>query len=190
MLYTINPQSFNAVMACAAVDDSRYYLNGFFIDATNGRMVATNGHVLAMAPLEKVKGGNDVEPETHGLLQGFLFARLNRSISNTGDTVYIDCGKRELRYNCGQGGRQWKEIDLAPIDGRFPDHERVIYRGDTQAIAEIAFNAEYIAKPARWAGFDYCAAVFQFNGQLNAIGVQYQAPELVDVRLTLMPARA
>ncbi len=189
MLYTINPQSFNAVMACSAANDVRYYLNSFFVDVTNNRLVATNGHVLAMAPLEKVEGGNDAEPDMHGPLKGFLFARLPKAISNTGDTVYIDCGKRELRYNCGKGGRQWKEIALAPVDGRFPDYDRVIYSGDTQAVAEIAFNAEYVAKPARWAGLDYCITTFEFNGQLNAIGVQYQKPELTNVRLTLMPAR-
>ncbi len=185
MLYTINPQSFNAVMACSAVDDVRYYLNSFFVDVTNNRLVAANGHVLAMAPFEK-EGNNEPEPDIHGPLKGFLFQRLRKPISNKGDRVYIDCGKRTLGY---QSGHDWKEVDLAPVDGRFVDYTRVTYSGDTQAIAEIAFNTEYVAKPARWAGFDYCAAVFEFNGQLNAIGVQYQKPELTDVRITLMPVR-
>lgn len=186
MLYTINPQSFNAVVACSAVKDMRYYFNSFFVDVTNSRLVATNDHVLATAPLEKVEGGNDAEPETHGLLKGFLFQRLQRPISNVGDTVYIDCGKRTLRY---WSARQWKEIDLASVGGRFVDYTRVTYSGDTQAVAEIAFNAEYVAKPARWAGFNYCVTVFEFNGQLNTIGVRYQARKLADVRLTLMPVR-
>ncbi len=189
MIYTINPQSFNAIMACSAVEDVRYYLNSFFVDVTHSRLVATNGHVLAMVPLEKVEGGNDAEPDTHGPLKGFLFARLPKAISNTGDTVYIDCGNRELCYNCGKGGRQWKEVDLTPVDGRFVDYAVVIYGGEHTEIEQIAFNAEYVAKPARWAGFDYCAAVFDFHGQLNAMGVRYQERKLADVRITLMPAR-
>ncbi len=186
MIYTINPQSFNAVMACSAVDDVRYYLNSFFVDVTNNRLVATNGHVLATAPLEKAESGNDAEPETHGLLKGFLFARLPKAISNKGDGVYIDCGKRTLRY---WSARQWKQMDIAPVDGRFVDYTRVTYKGEHTEIEQIAFNAEYVAKPARWAGFDYCNAVFEFNGQLNGIGVRYQECKLADVRITLMPAR-
>lgn len=189
MRFSITPQNFNAVMACTAIDDVRYYLNTFFIDTTNNRMVATNGYVLAYAPVEKLEDGNiDVEPGNHsGNLQGFLFNRLKRPISNKGEQhAVIDCVNRFILFQDGNG--KDKETPLEVCDARYVDYLNVIYKNEHEATGTIAFNAEYIAKPARWAGFDYTLAEFQFNGHLSAMGVTYPK-DLPDVQITLMPGR-
>lgn len=186
MKFSITPQNFNAVMACSAINDVRFYLNTFFIDTTNNRMVATNGHVLAYAAVEKIEDGQpDAAPDKHSAdLQGFLFERLPRPISNKGDLVVIDCANLVALFRAGTG--RDKESQLEFCDAKYPDYTSVLYNNQHNAVERIAFNAEYIAKPARWAGFDYCLAKFEFNDPRKTIGVAY-LKDLPDVHITLMP---
>ena len=45
-----------SIEQCAGKNDTRFYLNNPYLDAENKRLVATNGHCLAVVPVELSEG--------------------------------------------------------------------------------------------------------------------------------------
>lgn len=185
MRYLINCEAFNAVIACSGIEDTRFCLNSFLVDTTNSALIATNGHVLAKVPLERLdQPGDPCSPETHGDFQGFLFARLAKPIpKNRGDFVTIDGEQGTLCFS------KAKEMQLERMNGVFPDYLRIIAKpGEPITPAsEIGLNPEYLAKPARWAGYNYAKTYMEFRGERSGILVTYGEPGLKKVEITLMP---
>jgi len=186
MQYSINREAFNAVMACSGAKDTRFYLNSFFVDTTNSTLVATNGHVLAKVPLERLdQPGDPCNPETHGDLQGFLFDRLAKPLPKNSDFVTIDGEQGKLYFPSA------RYIPLYRIDGVFPNYLQIIAKSGAPAtpVSEIGLNPEYLAKPARWAGYKYAKTYIKFTGEEGPMLVTYKEPGLRDVEITLMPIR-
>lgn len=189
MLYEIDARLFNAVTACAAVQDVRYYLNAFFVDATNHKLVGTNGHVMAVAPLELLDGGGDA-PTHHGLsaeFKGWLYSAMRKPLGKSVETVRINTNARELILS-GDKYRGPDTIELEPIDGVFPDYRRVkADNGEGNPIPAICFNPEYLARIVRWAHLDTPQCVLTFEDQKSAIEVWFH--DVSDLHVTLMPCR-
>jgi len=111
---------FALVQYAMAQQDIRYYLNGLLmlIDAGELRVVATDGHRLALAAhavASKDIGKQEV------ILPRKTILELSKLLSDTDDPVAIELSANQARFTFG-------DIVLVSklVDGKFPDYQRVI----------------------------------------------------------------
>ena len=142
-----------AVMLAAAKKDVRYYLNGVMV--RNGEMAATNGHMLLLIKSDDIKSDGEYIIDNHTLKM-----IVNSYKIVTGDTPV------EVKYGTTGIGR----ISITPIDGEFPDINRVIPQEPSGEIAH--FNAEYLLACQKangeFIGGKYHWVKLQHNGQAGA----------------------
>jgi len=108
-----------------STDETRYSLNGVFIEQTGDgkvRMVATDGHRLAFE--ERTVG-------SLGLSKGVILPRKGlaemKKLLETGDDGVVSLGFRE---NLGLVTKDKVELFMRLIDGDFPDYTKVIPKGN------------------------------------------------------------
>jgi DNA polymerase III subunit beta len=134
-------------------EETRYYLNGIFWHAQGAsllRMVAIDGHRLAKSEIDVPAGATGMAPviiprATVEVLRKILSGR-NRP------AVQAQIGKDQLRF--AMGGT----VLLAkPVDGTFPDYERVIPRlngitieADRRALAD---TLRHLVRPSHRYGY-------------------------------------
>jgi DNA polymerase III subunit beta len=114
-----------------STDETRYSLNGVFVEESNGgkvRMVSTDGHRLAFE--ERALG-------SLGLTKGVILPRKGLSelkkLLESGDDGVVSIGFRE---NMGLVTKDKVELFMRLIDGDFPDYTKVIPKGNPN-IAKI-----------------------------------------------------
>ena len=116
-----------AVMLAAAKKDVRYYLNGVMV--RNGELAATNGHMALIIKSEKIKSDGEyiIDNDTlkmlvtsHKGIKGDSRVEVVDSVAITGNN----------------------KISITPVDGKFPDINRVIPQEPSGEIAH--FNYEYL----------------------------------------------
>ena len=114
-------------MLAAAKKDVRYYINGVMV--RNGELAATNGHMLLLIKSESIKSDGEyiIDNDTlkmivasHKRIKGDSRIEVVDSTTITGTA----------------------EISITPIDGKFPDVNRVIPQETSGEIAH--FNYEYL----------------------------------------------
>lgn len=116
-----------------STDETRYSLNGVFIEEGEGkvRMVATDGHRLAYE--ERPMG-------SLGLTKGVILPRKGLSelkrLLESGDDGVVALGFRE---NMGLVIKDRVELFMRLIDGDFPDYTKVIPKGNPN-IARVAHD--------------------------------------------------
>ncbi len=115
-----------AVMLAAAKKDVRYYLNGVMV--RNGEMAATNGHMLLLIKSEKIKSDGEYIIDNHTLK---MIVTVHKGIKGDNPVEVKDSTTTGI-------GR----ISITPVDGKFPDINRVIPQDPSGEIAH--FNAEYL----------------------------------------------
>lgn len=117
-----------AVAPIAATQDIRYYLQGVFLEPTSGptRLVATNGHILAVARFVGAEAG--VPPMI------IPNAAVAHAIKSKADVVRL----------AHISGNKWELAGYAfePIEGVYPDYRRTIPRGTTGEAG--GFSAELL----------------------------------------------
>jgi len=111
---------FALVQYAMAQQDIRYYLNGLLmlIDAGELRVVATDGHRLALAThavASKDIGRQEV------ILPRKTILELSRLLADSDDPVAIELSANQARFTFG-------DVVLVSklVDGKFPDYQRVI----------------------------------------------------------------
>ena len=115
-----------------AQQDVRYYLNGLYLEILGGRLrvVATDGHRLALAT-----GPSRVEAADTGVIiprKGVL--ELSRLLD--GDApLELAIGSNHLR-----AANEQFTFTSKPVDGKFPDYERVIRKMPTSPSLVIVPN--------------------------------------------------
>ncbi len=129
MNITISTEILVAISLFRGIDDVRYYLNGIYLEtgAKGARLVATDGHQLAVARL-------DVSyPETCIIIPGSLVASVKSKPKapqnvtlefNEGTPQYRkngQCIPRDITLSFGEITTTSKEID-----GKFPDYRRSV----------------------------------------------------------------
>lgn len=115
-----------AVMMAAAKKDVRYYLNGVMV--RNGELAATNGHMALLIQSESIKSDGEYIIDNDTL----------KMIVNLYKVVKGD-NPVEVKDGTTTGiGR----ISITPVDGKFPDVNRVIPQEPSGEIAH--FNYEYL----------------------------------------------
>ena len=116
-----------AVSLAAAKNDVRYYLNGVMV--RNGEMAATNGHVALLIQSEKIKSDGEYIIDNDTLK---MILTAHKGIK--GDT------RIEVVDSVAITGKN--KISITPVDGKFPDVNRVIPQEPSGEIAH--FNYEYL----------------------------------------------
>lgn len=119
-------------------EETRYYLNGIFFHSAESagvqvlRAVATDGHRLACAEVPLPEGAKDMPGI---ILPKKTVAELRKLTDETGMDVTISLSEYKIRF-------AFDDIALVSklIDGKFPDYERVIPKGNDK-ILEIDRNA-------------------------------------------------
>ena len=116
-----------AVMMAAAKKDVRYYLNGVMV--RNGELAATNGHMLLLIKSESIKSDGEY------IIDNDTLKMIVTSHKGTkGDT------RIEVVDSVAITGKS--KISITPVDGKFPDINRVIPQEPSGEIAH--FNYEYL----------------------------------------------
>jgi DNA polymerase-3 subunit beta len=126
----------------AAEKDIRYYLNGVYVDAERGRLVATDGHILAchvhepngqksaIVPIDVVKaarvGGRKATLEIRAVTE-----------EHTNQPMFE-----------ATNGRTGAVLRNQPIDGKFPEYQRVIPEKPAGE-PTITLNAELLVRLQR-----------------------------------------
>lgn len=111
-----------------ANQDVRYYLNGLLLEIENGliRMVATDGHRLAMSELTTdiaIGDKRQVIIPRKGVLE------LARLLGSDDSICGIQLNQNHVRITLGD-----TIFTSKLVDGRFPDYERVIPKGGDKVI--------------------------------------------------------
>jgi len=113
-------QAMTALRPAISNEETRYYLNGVYFDASADRLclIATNGHQLNKVEMDVPDGaetmpGIIVPSKTIGLITGLF--------SDFDEYVTVSVSENTIEFNAGQ-------LDLKSklIDGRFPDWRRVL----------------------------------------------------------------
>jgi DNA polymerase-3 subunit beta len=129
MRIIIKKNVLQAMSILASKKDVRYYLNGVYVMGTpkKVRYVATDGHILGLYQ------SNDYLPEENFdlIIPNEVIAKLEKNKDH------------ELSFI--EGKWQIDNMIFTPVDGKFPDYQRVLPRGDVSN--EVAqFNPDFIVR--------------------------------------------
>lgn len=123
---------FARVEHAISTEETRYYLNGIFVhaDGLNLKFAATDGHRLAMLPIDAPDGGASFPPTiigrvTVGVLDKALAAAVK---ADEGCDVEISATETGalLRFEMPAADEGQLTLVAKAIDGTFPDYQRVI----------------------------------------------------------------
>ena len=158
-----------AVAPFMAKKDVRYYLNGAMVESAAGglRAVATDGHALAVC-----------DSPGAGPAERLLIPReaVEWALKQKGDAFTLEWE--------GFAGTLTTEsgipMQVALIDGRFPDYQAVIPMLQDDRTELAGFNPEILATIAKasaglrkaGAAGKYCSVTLHGNGSNNAIGFE------------------
>lgn len=106
-----------------STEETRYYLNGIFLHATDGgapalRAVATDGHRLARVTIEQPLGAAGM-PDV--IVPRKCVAEVRKLLDEADETVEISLSQSKIRFRLGNA-----VLTSKLIDGTFPDYSRVI----------------------------------------------------------------
>lgn len=164
-MFDVNAKLFEIAHRFVSKEDTRYYLNGVFIEPVEKgvALVATDGHRMFIAWDEE---GSASEP---------VILQANKALLS-------DCAKGERAVEQGYSPETGHAVQvshrdghssthIAPfIDGTFPDWRRLVNGVPTQIGAEpVAFNSRYLADFAK-AARDAAKAV-GLNGSAHALSI-------------------
>ena len=138
------PASFiDAAMQAASKEETRYYLNGVFLDA-RGYVVATNGHIAFSAKCDAVKVFDGIRPDClgEGTICGIIIPRaaMELAAKGKGDVCTVT---RDAT------GHYWIErgtarIHFSPVVGSFPEWQRIVPEVP-ETIQPAHYQPQYIA---------------------------------------------
>jgi DNA polymerase III subunit beta len=153
MQTTIRTSTIKAAIHCAAVNDTRYYLNGALFEFKHDHIniVSTDGHRLSAfrEPLEYAAEAQTADYE-------FIIPLdvLKQAAKSKSPLVVLE--------STPDGRYMLNNVVFAPIDGKFPDYRRVIptsftgqaaqYRPEYLVDAKNALRDFYQIKTKDWLG--------------------------------------
>jgi len=197
----INASIFELVARVASTEETRYYLNGVYVEPhpiRGVKLTATDGHRLLHAWDETgtCKGSAIVRLSKPGLTAARFKAKSSKVLS-VADGVASVVSFNTTRFvsptyadiltvgDTTHSTRDWY------VDGTFPDYQRVIPTGEPE-MAVASFNSDYIADLgaiATTAGkvFDTAASMIVIPTGNNPARVSFSTEKLIGV---IMPMRA
>ena len=171
----------NALLACAAKNDSRYYLNGIYVDQPNNRLVSTDGHSL----IEIVMlDGDSSFSESH---EAFIMTATKKA--PRGGWVAVDTVESSVVFYKKSGVIASKEF-LDIIDGSFPHVNSVIPRDDLiDSFDSVCFNPELFARITREYSQTQPRVILKRSAHVSGGPIVAIMPGLPEVTLIVMPCR-
>ena len=143
--YTVDAEPIKAAMLHSADKDVRYYLNGIYLDADNGRVIGTNGHTAVIVYDEKVR---ELSTSMIVKISGTVPAKATRAHIVTLDDrhgyLYYDQAKSPVEQK-GQLVRHFYDV----IEGKYPEIETIKKRFKPEATPQIVVNGEYMGLAAK-----------------------------------------
>lgn len=111
-----------------AQQDVRYYLNGLLFEFSDNliRVVATDGHRLALCDTETATGVSELQQV---IIPRKAVMELSRLLESTDEPVKVELGSNHIRLSTGQ-----LSFITKLIDGRFPDYQRVVPQGGDKIV--------------------------------------------------------
>ena len=112
-------------------EDTRYFLNGalFVLDGDQMRLVATDGHRLALVSATREAEKDAKNGGVRAILPKKTLWELSRLLADGDGDVQYECGENHLFFEVD--GRQ---LISRIIDAQFPAYERVIPKGNDKQI--------------------------------------------------------
>ena len=104
-----------------------FYLNGVYVDTTNNKLVATDGHTLAI--ISQAFDPDNQLPQTIIPLEASLMA------------LKVNKGKAQLTLTPTHLG----DVPYTPIDGNFPNYQQVIHEPNPEQTPGN-YQPEYVLK--------------------------------------------
>jgi DNA polymerase-3 subunit beta len=123
-IITVNADLLRAALICASTEQTRYYLNGVYVDPL-GYLVSTDGHRMFCGKIDI----SDVPAFTGWIIPSDVIKRALTGYKFPALTI--------TPTQCG-------DIACHPVDGTFPEWRRVIPQGDLSGVA-AQFNPAYVA---------------------------------------------
>lgn len=157
--YTINPNELEAVALAASTEQTRYYLNGVFIERyADGTiaLIATDGHRMASVRAKLTKqpaesfilGSADIKKALQ--LVKSAKKEFSRVVHNF-IKVVIDVDGLDLLISVVLMDKELSEtintvgtFNTKAIDGTFPDYRRIVPSKDGEGAYHISFNCAYM----------------------------------------------
>ncbi len=162
-------QMIDRVLFSASADESRYALNGVFIEATSAgtaRLVTTDGHRLAMIDRE----APGFAAERGAILPRKGVSQIDKIIAfNSQDEVELMIESRLAWLNCGSA-----QLSMRLVEGEFPDYRAVI---PTQPRYAITVGLKPLQAAVKR------AAIFS-NERFHGVKLHVNGPELTVSSIT------
>ena len=130
---------FKMIDSACADDAHRPQLNGVYFDGPKGRMIATNGHIMAIVPLnaeemtEEEKGKTALIPS-----EAFKEWRREQKKQKRAEVPLVLNGKAKLPNG----------MEFPYIEERTPNYDAVMPDPDMPVIVKIGINAELLSSLA------------------------------------------
>ena len=111
-----------------STEETRYYLNGIYLHAPEGKLraVATDGHRLALAEMALPAGAENLPGI---IIPRKTVAELRRLIDGVSGDVSMSVSDAKIRFTVGSA-----VLTSKLIDGTFPDYDRVIPKGNERVL--------------------------------------------------------
>ena len=137
---TMSASTYRAAVACMAVKDVRYYLNGIYLDLEADKVVSTDGSMLYV---NGIRPGDAPEVNT-GELTGLIFEPVKIPASATDVKV---CGHDDHNVMLHVSfSRTPDALHVCRIiDGKYPAWEVITPKGDPAAFESLTFNVKHLA---------------------------------------------
>lgn len=164
-----------AVMMAAAKKDVRHCLNGVMV--RNGELAATNGHMVLMVKSESIKSDGEYIID-NGTLK--MIVTMHKGIKGDNPVEVIDS-----MTTTGNS-----KISITPVDGKFPDVNRVIPANTSGEAGQ--FNFDYLATLQK-ANQEFLVMrnaliILQHNGPVSAAKFETETYDAVLIGV-VMPVR-
>ena len=149
------------LMYAASKDKTRYNLTGIYYDRERGNVVATTGHIMAMAPI-----GDISETTPSGIVDG-LSPEPKKGASNKFQSISAD-SRGYLDVETG-------EI-IVPSNDQFPDYTQVLPQSSSSGI-QVSFNPAKLLELAK-------ALQGKQREQCITLHISASSPELSPIKVT------
>lgn len=166
-----------------AKNDVRYYLVGIQLNST-GCIVATNGHVLIKIDHEPLK---DLEESLIVRIHGTKIPQKAQEL----EFVFLDDLRGVVRMYNGHGLLMDDVRSFELVEGKFPDHESVMPKGDLKFIGEIGINPHYmhiISEAQNQIGTKGAGVSMRFRGETSSIEIKFHSAKCNAIAV-VMPMR-
>ncbi len=161
----------------------RNAIKGIMFDKKNSRLIATNGHILAITPVE------ECQKDVSCIIPAKAYSE---TIKTTNPTIETSKKKQNnIKINSINGD---SNIYEAITEEKYPDYERVLPEDD-KPVVELKFNAKLLYNLSQALGNDIVTLTLtndtldDYNGYLVAINAIKVTAQMQDSYGILMPWR-